>query len=74
MIWIVLIIEITTKREKPKQSSYTTTKNKKSVIDDSSKNKIIEKRIKNRLKIEIKGGLSDIHTLSGRELIQQAFS
>ena len=63
------------KKKKPKQSSYTTTENTKSVIDDSSKNKINEKRIKNRLKNEIKGGnLSDIHRLSGRELIQQAFS
>ena len=51
-----------------------TTENTKSVIDEPTKNKIIEKRIKNRLKNEIKGGnLSDIHTISGKELIDQAF-
>ena len=36
--------------------------------------KIIEKRIKNRLKNDIKGGnISDIQTISGKELIDQAF-
>ena len=48
--------------------------NTKSVTNEASKNKIIEKRIKNRLKNEIKGGnISDIHTISGKELIDQAF-
>ena len=36
--------------------------------------KIIERRVKNRLRNEIKGGnISDIHTISGKELIDQAF-
>ena len=43
-------------------------------VNESSKSKIIEKRIKNRLKIEIKGGsISDIHTIPGEELIEQTF-
>ena len=42
--------------------------------NETYKNKIIEKRIKNRLKNEIKGGnISGIHTISGKELIDQAF-
>ena len=42
--------------------------------NESNKNKIIEKCIKNRLKNELKGGnISDIHTISGEELIDQAF-
>ena len=42
--------------------------------NESSKNKIIEKRLKNRLKNEIKAGnISDIHTISGKELIDQSF-
>ena len=50
------------------------TENNKPIIDESSKNKIIEKRIKNRSKNEIKGGnISDIHTISSKELIDQAF-
>ena len=64
----------------PKQKPSTVTENNsqnentKSVTNESSKNKIIEKRIKNRLKNEIKGGnISDIHTISGKELIDQAF-
>ena len=68
------------KKKKPKRSPNTTTENMnknkstKSVIDESSKNIIIEKRIKNRLKNELKvGNVSDIHTLSGKELIDQAF-
>ena len=68
------------KKKKPKQSLDTKTENisknenTKSVIDKASKNKIIEKRIKNRLKNDIKGGnISDIHTISGKELIDQAF-
>ena len=46
------------------------------ITEDRSKNenKINEKRIKNRLKNEIKGGnISDINTISGKELIEQAF-
>ena len=36
--------------------------------------KIIERRVKNRLRNEIKGAnISDIHTISGKELIDQAF-
>ena len=59
------------KKKKPKQSPDTTTENTKTVIDEPSK----YKRIKNRTKSEIKGGnISDIHTISGRELIEQAFS
>ena len=67
------------KKKTPKQKTSTVTKdhskneNIKST-NESSKNKIIEKRIKNRLKNEIKGGnISDIHTISGEELIDQAF-
>ena len=42
--------------------------------NESSKNKIIEKRIKNRLKKEIKGGnISDTHTISSKEIIDYAF-
>ena len=48
--------------------------NTKSVTDESSKNKIIEKRIKNRLKNDIKGGnVSNSHTLSSKEIIDYAF-
>ena len=63
------------KNKKPKKLSDITTENNKTVIDESSKNKIIEKRIKNRLKNEIKGSdISDIHTIRGKELIEQAFN
>ena len=42
--------------------------------NESCKNKIIEKRIRNKSKNEIKGGnISDIHTISGKELKDQAF-
>ena len=55
------------KRKKTKQVSNTTT-------EDSYKNKTFEKRIKNKLKNEIKGGdISDNNILSGKELIDQAF-
>ena len=48
--------------------------NNKKDIDESSKNKIIEKRIKNRLKNNIKGGnISDNHTISSKEIIDYAF-
>ena len=63
------------KNKKLKKLSDITTENNKTVLDESSKNKIIEKRIKNRLKNEIKGGdISDIHTIRGKELIEQAFN
>ena len=62
------------KKKKPKQSPDTKTKNFKTVIDESSKNKLIEKRIKNRLKNEIKGGnVSNSHTISSKEFIDYAF-
>ena len=70
----------TNKRKKPNQLSNTITENisknenTKSVIDESTKNKIIEKRIKNRLKNDIKGGnISDNHTISSKEIIDYAF-
>ena len=63
------------KKKKPKKSPDITTENNKTVIDESSKNKIIEKRLKNRSKNEIKGrNISDIHTIRGKELIEQAFN
>ena len=59
------------------RNNYKRKKSKKSpdiTIDESSKNKIIEKRIKNRLKNEIKGGnVSNSHTLSSKEIIDYAF-
>ena len=62
------------KKKKPKKSSDISTENNKSAIDESSKNKIIEKRIKNRLKNEIKGGnISDNHKISSKEIIDYAF-
>ena len=68
---------INNKKKTPKQKPSTVTEkneNTKSVIDESSKNKIIEKRIKNRLKNDIKGGnISDSHTLSSKEIIDYAF-
>ena len=64
------------KKKKTKKTPDITTENNKTVIDESSKNKIIEKRIKNRLKNEsLKGGnISDIHTIRGKGLIEQAFN
>ena len=62
------------KRKKTKKTPDITTENNKTAIDESSKNKIIEKRIKNRLKNEIKGGnVSNSHTLSSKEIIDYAF-
>ena len=62
------------KKKKIKKTPDFTTENNKSVIDESSKNKIIEKRIKNRLKNDIKGGnVSNSHTLSSKEIIDYAF-
>ena len=67
-----------TKKKNPRQKSSTVTEkneNTKSVIDESSENKIIEKRIKNRLKKEIKGGnISDSQKLSSKEIIEYAFT
>ena len=68
------------KKKRPKQlpdtkiENISKNENTKSVIDESSKNKIIEKRIKNRLKNNMKGGnISDNHTISSKELIDYAF-
>ena len=61
------------KKKKSKQPLDTKTENisknenTKLVIDESSKNKIIEKLIKNRLKNDIKAGnIADSHTLSSK--------
>ena len=68
------------KKRRPKKEPDNTTEVNKKDIEESSKNKIIEKRIKNRLKNEIKGcnTLSGTYIdndkhLSGKELIEQAF-
>ena len=62
------------KKRKLKKTPDITTENNKTVIDESSNKKIIERRLKNRPKNEIKGGnISDIHTIRGKELIEQAF-
>ena len=62
------------KKKKTKKTPDITTENNKPAIDESSKNKIIEKRIKNRLKNDIKGGnVSNNHTLSSKEIIDYAF-
>ena len=62
------------KKKIPKQKPSIVTKNTKSAIDEPSKKKIIEKRIKNRLKNDIKGGnISDTHTLSNKEIIEYVF-
>ena len=66
---------ITPKKKKPKQSPNTSVSQTQQTTNETTKNKIIEKRIKNRLKNEIKGGdISDTHTISGKELIEQAFA
>ena len=63
------------KNKKPKKTPNITTEDTKSNIDEPNKNKIIEKRNKNKLKNEIKAGkISDIHTLRGKEFIEQAFN
>ena len=56
------------KKKNPKQKPSTVRENiSKNENTKSVTNNIIEKRIKNRLKIEIKGGnISDIHTISGK--------
>ena len=62
------------KKKKIKKTPDKTTENNKTAIDESSKKKIIEKRIKNRLKNEIKGGnVSNSHTSSSKEIIEYAF-
>ena len=68
------------KKKIPKQKpaiiteNISNNENSKSTIDDPSKNKIIEKRIKNRLKNDIKGGsVSNKHILSTNEIIDYAF-
>ena len=68
------------KKKTPKQKTPTVTENisrnenTKSVKDESSKNKIIEKRIKNRLKNELKAGnVTDTHSISSKELIDYVF-
>ena len=54
--------------------NFSKDENTKTVIDESSKNKIIEKRIKNKLKNEMKGGnISNNHSLSSKEIIDYAF-
>ena len=50
------------KKKKPKQSPSTITENIKSVTNKTSKNNVIKG-----------GNISDIHTLSGKELIDQGF-
>ena len=63
------------KRKKTKQTPDNTKENiSKPVIDEPNKNKITDKRIKNRLKNELKGGnLSASHIISGKELSDHVF-
>ena len=62
------------KKKKIKKTPDISIENNKPVIDESNKNKIIEKRIKNKLKNNIKGGnISDNHTITTKELIDYAF-
>ena len=62
------------KKKKIKKTPDITTEINKTAIDETSKIKIIEKRIKNRLKNDIKGGnVSNSHTLSSKEIIDYAF-
>ena len=59
------------KKKKPKQTPININNdNTKSVSEQDNRNKRIEKRIKNKLK---GGNISDTHSLSGKELIDQAF-
>ena len=64
-----------TPRQKPSTVTEDHSKNENiKSTDESSKNKIIEKRIKNRLKNNIKGGnIADSHKLSSKEIIDYAF-
>ena len=59
------------KKKKPKQTPININNDDtKSVSEEGNRNKRIEKRVKNKLK---GGNISDIHSLSGKELIDQAF-
>ena len=59
------------KKKKPNQKPINNNNdNTKSVSEEDNRNKRIEKRIKNKLK---GGDISDTHSLSGKELIDQAF-
>ena len=59
------------KKKKPKQTPININNdNTKSDSEQDNRNKRIEKRIKNKLK---GGNISDTHSLSGKELIDQAF-
>ena len=59
------------KKKKPKQTPININNDDtKSVSEEDNRNKRIEKRIKNKLK---GGDISDTHSLSGKELIDQAF-
>ena len=59
------------KKKKPKQIPININNdNTKSVSEQDNRNKRIEKRIKNKLK---GGNISDTHSLSGKEPIDQAF-
>ena len=60
------------KKKKPKQTPININNNDtKSVSEQNNRDKRIEKRIKNKLK---GGDISDTHSLSGKELIDQAFA
>ena len=62
------------KKKTPKQKPSSVTVDNSKNENETTKNKIIEKRIKNRLKNEAKGGnVSDTHTISGEELLDYAF-
>ena len=54
------------RRKKTKKTPDITTENNKTDTDESSKNKIIEKRIKG-------GNVSNSHTLSSKEVVDYAF-
>ena len=59
------------KKKKPKQTPININNDDtKSITEEDNRNKRIEKRIKNRLK---GGDISNIHTASGKELIDQDF-
>ena len=59
------------KKKKPKQTPININNdNTKSVSEQDNRNKRIEKRIKNKLK---GGNISDTNSVSGKELIDQAF-
>ena len=60
------------KKKKPKRSTEDISKNENT--NESSKNEIIDKRIKYKPKVEIRGGYLEDRRLSGKELIEQAFN